>query len=165
MKRKIEKDLMFIIESEIRTDLCILDKVERDVEVNVYLSKNLMDRLLEQRDIKAELVQPRVLKYKTTDNLLITLYQVDAFDNDEYDIKLRYMKNIKYKYINTKASSPFGDYLSFKIARELMGSNDKEFIGSTDDGWSSIYKINNIYYLSRYNDMGEYYLTEVELIN
>ena len=35
---------------------------------------------------KAELVQPRVLKYKTTDNLLITLYQVDAFDNDEYDI-------------------------------------------------------------------------------
>ena len=86
MKRKIEKDLMFIIESEIRTDLCILDKVERDVEVNVYLSKNLMDRLLEQRDIKAELVQPRVLKYKTSDNLLITLYQVDAFDNDEYDI-------------------------------------------------------------------------------
>lgn len=77
---------MFIIESEIRTDLCILDKVERDVEVNVYLSKNLMDRLLEQRDIKAELVQPRVLKYKTTDNLLITLYQVDAFDNNEYDI-------------------------------------------------------------------------------
>ena len=86
MKRKIEKDLMFIIESEIRTDLCILDKVERDAEVNVYLSKNLMDRLLEQRDIKAELVQPRVLKYKTSDNLLITLYQVDAFDNDEYDI-------------------------------------------------------------------------------
>ena len=86
MKRKIEKDLMFIIESEIRTDLCILDKVERDVEVNVYLSKNLMDRLLEQWDIKAELVQPRVLKYKTSDNLLITLYQVDAFDNDEYDI-------------------------------------------------------------------------------
>ena len=35
---------------------------------------------------KAELVQPRVLKYKTTDNVLITLYQVDAFDNDEYDI-------------------------------------------------------------------------------
>ena len=80
MKRKIEKDLMFIIESEIRTDLCILDKVERDVEVNGYLRKNLMDRLLEQRDIKAELVQPRVLKYKTSDNLLITLYQVDAFD-------------------------------------------------------------------------------------
>lgn len=75
------------------------------------------------------------------------------------------MKNIKYKYTNTKASSPFGDYLSFKIARELMSSNDKEFIGSTDDGWSSIYKINNIYYLSSYNDMGEYYLTEVELIN
>ena len=65
------------------------------------------------------------------------------------------MKNIKYKYINTKASSPFGDYLSFKIARELMSSNDKEFIGSTDDGWSSIYKINNIYYLSRYNDINK----------
>lgn len=80
MKRKIEKDLMFIIESEIRTDLCILDKVERDVEVNVYLSKNLMDRLLEH-------------------------------------------------------------------------------------GWSSIYKINNVYYVSRSNDMGEYYLTEVELID
>ena len=77
---------MFIIECEIRTDLCILDKVERDVEVNVYFSKYLMDRLLELRDIKAEFVQPRVLKYKTTDNLLITLYQVDAFDNDEYDI-------------------------------------------------------------------------------
>lgn len=41
MKRKIEKDLMFIIESEIRTDLCILDKVERDVEVNVYLNNEI----------------------------------------------------------------------------------------------------------------------------
>ena len=49
------------------------------------------------------------------------------------------MKNIKYKYTNTKARSPFGDYLNFNIARELMSSNDKEFIGSTDDGWSSIY--------------------------
>ena len=75
------------------------------------------------------------------------------------------MKNIKYKYINTKARSPFGDYLNFNIARELMSSNDKELIGSTDDGGSSIYKINNIYYISRSNDMGEYYLTEVELID
>lgn len=72
---------------------------------------------------------------------------------------------ILYKYTNTKARSPFGDYLNFNIARELMSSNDKEFIGSTDDGWSSIYKINNVYYVSRSNDMGEYYLTEVELID
>jgi hypothetical protein len=26
-------------------------------------------------------------------------------------------------------------------------------------------KINNVYYVSRSNDMGEYYLTEVELID
>ena len=58
-----------------------------------------MDRLLEQRDIKAELVQPRVLKYKTTDNLLITLYQVDAFDNDEYDISYDI-----WKILNTNTS-------------------------------------------------------------
>lgn len=81
MKRKIEKDLMFIIESEIRTDLCILDKVERDVEVNVYLSKNLMDRLLEQRDIKAEITNQRLIFQHQKDHRVVVwavTYQVEV---------------------------------------------------------------------------------------
>lgn len=81
------------------------------------------------------------------------------------------MKNIKYKYINTKTCTYCGEdvilpiFLDFDVADELMHSNNKEFIGSTDDGWNGIYKINGAYYLSSFNDMGEYYLTEVELID
>lgn len=82
--------------------------------------------------------------------------------------------DIKYKYIHAEPlQSEYEDkliptFLDFKKAREIRSDKDLEFIGSTDDGWATIYKLQDKYYhisegFPEYE--GHVYVTEVELIN
>lgn len=48
------------------------------------------------------------------------------------------MKNLKYEFINPGITLPFAESAALYAK--------SEFIGSTDDGWSEIIKVNNKYY-------------------
>lgn len=70
------------------------------------------------------------------------------------------MKNLKYEFINPGITLPFAESAALYAK--------SEFIGSTDDGWSEIIKVNNKYYhvqqgLQEYE--GHIYMSEVKLFH
>ena len=66
--------------------------------------------------------------------------------------------NIEYKDI--------GDTLPFKESREL--SNKWTYIGSADDGWTDIVKVNNKFYAVQQGlqeHEGHIYMNEIEILS
>lgn len=82
------------------------------------------------------------------------------------------MKNIEYNYldINVVDSKHFNklipNHLDFSCSDKLINDKSSVCIGSTDDGWSSIYHINGKYYHVQHGlqeHEGHTYVTPVEI--
>lgn len=76
--------------------------------------------------------------------------------------------NVKYEFVDlnnistTEFKKEVPNYLPFAEAYHLYQRS--KIIGTTDDGWASIVKVDNKYYHVQ-NESGEVYITEVKLID